>query len=161
MLMMSSYNPKYTAFTYIEVAFLLCSLFLIIQGMTYFKIVITKQDYHYTLQKQLFLLSNTIAQSLIPTNVNQAYQTCFRQENISPFHSESSSLSTLPMSVIDFATIFHTSLPGSNCHDKTKIVCFQKKRMETSPPTYQYVVYAYQEQNNEVVYGFSSFCQHE
>lgn len=132
-----------------------------IQGIAYSRIAITKRDQQTILQKKLFILSNTISQSLMVLSLNQGYQASFRQENLSPFLSDSDSLSTIPMGVMDFLYEFHIVSPEIVFDVHTKIVCFQKKRDETYPPTYHYVIYAYQDQDNQNIFGFASFEQHE
>jgi len=159
--MMSLSSHKLSAFTYIEVSVLLCSVAFMIQGIAYSRIEIIKRDQQTILQKNLFILSNTISQSLMLLPLNQDYQARFRQEKLSPIPSDSESLSTIPMGVVDFLYEFHVFSPDIIFDDHTKIVCFQKKRDETQPPTYHYVVYAYQDQDNPIVFGFASFDQHE
>lgn len=159
--MTSLSSHKLSAFTYIEISVLLCSMAFMMQGIAYSRIAVIKRDQQTILQKNLFILSNTISQSLIVLPLNQDYQARFRQEKLSPFYSGSESLSTIPMGVMDFLYEFHIVSPEIVFDEHTKIVCFQKKRDETNPPTYHYVIYAYQDQDNQVIFGFASFDQHE
>ena len=159
--MMLLYNPSYKAFTYIEVSFALLVIVIMIQSLSFCHTVFTKQITKAQARERLFSIAENLSQSLMVYSLENEYSTLFHQDNVSPFQFESEIECTYPIKLEDFYGLFSIQSEEFNPENALQVICAKKTINITNKPVFQYILYIYQNQGNEIYYGYSTFCQTE
>lgn len=154
-------NPRIKAFTYIEVSISLLVFVIMIQSLSLCYAAYSEKIHLVKQRTGLFSAANNITQSLLLFNIEQEFGTFFHDENLSPFHFDNEAKYTYPMNYQDFISAFHISDTEFFQENSSTIVCIQKSVIVTSKPVFQYVIYVYQNKDDDLNYGYSSFYQTE
>ena len=154
-------NPSYKAFTYIEVSFTLLVIVIMVQSMSFCHTVFTKQITKAQARERLFAMAENLSQSLMVYSLEDDYSALFHQDNLSPFQFENQIESTYPIDLEDFYSLFSVQSEEFNPENALQVICAKKTITLTNKTVFQYILYIYQKQGNEINYGYSTFCQAE
>jgi len=146
-------NPKIKAFTYIEVSISLLVFVMMIQSISLCYADYSEKIHLVKQRTGMFSAANNMTQSLLLFSIEKEFGTLFHDENLSPFCFDNDAKYTYPMNYHDFISVFHLSDTGFFQDDSSMVVCTKKNLTVTSKPIFHYVIYVYQNKEDDLKYG--------
>jgi hypothetical protein len=135
---------------------------MMIQSMSFCLSIFTKQITKAQVREKLFLIAENLSQSIMVFSLESDYGALFHQDNVSPFQFQNDLECTYPINLEDFYSLFFIKSDESDSESTSlQVICAKKEITLTSKPIFQYILYIYQNQGNEINYGYSTFCQTE